>query len=159
MITLFRVDDRLVHGQVATKWVGRTQTNKIYIVDDQVAGDELMNSVCRGLAPQGTSVDCITVEKACTLLNKAADHPAYRAMVIVKTPQAALSMKEAGVRVDRLVVGGMQMRAGRTKFYRNISADGDERACMKRLGELGVEVVCQAVPDDAAIPVEELLRE
>lgn len=158
MITLVRVDDRLVHGQVATKWVGRTQTNKIYIVDDQVANDELMSSVCRGLAPQGTTVDVITLEKALTLLNKAADHPAYRAMVIVKTPQAVLTMKKGGVRIDKLVVGGMQMRPGRTKFYRNISADDAERECMRELETLGVSVVCQAVPDETPVPVGELLN-
>lgn len=158
MITVVRIDDRLVHGQVATKWVGRTQTNKIYVVDDQVANDPLMSSVCKGLAPQGASVDCITVEKACTLMNKVIDHPAYRAMVIIKTPQPVLEMKKAGVKIDKLVVGGMQMREGRAKFYRNISANENERECMRQLESLGVSVVCQVVPDDVPVPVLELLK-
>ena len=39
MISLVRIDDRLIHGQVVTQWVSRVKANKIIVVDDGVAKD------------------------------------------------------------------------------------------------------------------------
>src|SRR5690554_6550563 len=108
MIQLFRIDDRLVHGQVATKWVSRIDANKIYIVDDGVAADIMLSNICRTLAPRGTSVDVITVEQGITLLPKVQAHPQYRALIIVKVPETILQLKEGGVKIERLILGGMQ---------------------------------------------------
>jgi len=157
VIKLFRVDDRLVHGQVATKWVSRCDVNKIYIVDDEVAANEMLVQVSKQLAPRGTSVDVLTVERAAGLLPKAHAHPQYRVLVIVKVPGTILLLKEKGVEIDRLIVGGIQRNEMRRKFYRNIYASDQEREDMRRLIELGVEVICQATPDDTAVNAQTLL--
>ena len=157
MIKLFRVDDRLVHGQVATKWVSRSNANKIYIVDDEVAANSVLVGISKQLAPRGTSVDVITVQRAIELLPKVEAHPQYRALIIVKVPRTILLLVEGGVKVDRLIVGGIQRNEMRQKFYRNIYASAQEREDMRYLMEKGVDVVCQATPDDAAVNVRTLL--
>lgn len=157
MIKLFRVDDRLVHGQVATKWVSRVNANKIYIVDDGVAANEPLVKISQMLAPRGTSVDVITVEKAISLLPKADAHPQYRALIIVKYPETIVALKEGGVNVEKLIVGGIQRNSERTPFYRNIYASEGEREAMRKLIDLGVEVICQATPDDAPVDAKNIL--
>lgn len=157
MIQLFRVDDRLIHGQVATKWVSRYNANKIYIVDDGVAADTMLTNICRALAPRGTSVDVITVERGIDLLPKVIDHPQYRALVIVKLPETILRLLKGGVVVDELTVGGKQRNESREKFHRNIYANADEKDTMRELIRLGVKVVCQATPDERAVDAKTLL--
>lgn len=157
MIQLFRVDDRLVHGQVATKWVSRIDANKIYIVDDGVAADTMLSNICRTLAPRGASVDVITVERGIDLLPKVHSHPQYRALIIVKFPETILQLKEGGVPIERLIVGGMQRNESREKFHRNIYANSAEKDTMRKLIEAGVELICQATPDDRQVNAKSLL--
>ena len=48
-VKLVRVDDRLVHGQVMTSWLKFTGANKIMVVDDEVATNDLMKTVLGNL--------------------------------------------------------------------------------------------------------------
>ena len=44
-ITLARVDDRLVHGQVMQVWTKGHGTNAAYVIDDATAADEFMKEI------------------------------------------------------------------------------------------------------------------
>jgi mannose/fructose/N-acetylgalactosamine-specific phosphotransferase system component IIB len=68
---LVRIDDRLIHGQVVALWVKHLQAKRIVIVDDQVAKDVFLQTVLRGAAPPGISVEVATLEAA----PKALDRP------------------------------------------------------------------------------------
>ena len=63
-ITLVRVDHRLIHGQVITKWVKIAQAQKIIIVDDFLGQDEFMADIYRMAAPSGVEVAILTAEDA-----------------------------------------------------------------------------------------------
>ncbi len=41
-IVLCRIDSRLIHGQVVTKWVGQSQANRIAVVSDELDSDPFM---------------------------------------------------------------------------------------------------------------------
>ena len=44
-INLVRIDDRLIHGQVMTKWSKGMGTNAIYVIDDVTAADDFMKDI------------------------------------------------------------------------------------------------------------------
>ena len=52
-ISLFRIDFRLIHGQVIVKWLKQTPTDRIVIIDDQLAKDDFMADIYRMSAPRG----------------------------------------------------------------------------------------------------------
>ena len=147
-ICLVRVDDRLIHGQVVMTWVRATKANRIVVLDDGVAADPFMTMVCKSLAPTGTSVEIMTLAQAIEKIPLYHENDALRAIILVKTPKPVLELKLAGVKLDKMVIGGMGIREGRTKLYRNISADEQERGMIRQLINMGMEVVCQIVSDD-----------
>ena len=55
-IALIRIDSRLIHGQVITKWVKIAKANRIIIIDDELAQDDFMASIYTASAPKGISV-------------------------------------------------------------------------------------------------------
>ena len=63
-VSVFRIDDRLIHGQVVTSWITQTGSKKIIIIDDEVAKDTFNVRVVKALAPAGTKVIVYNVEKA-----------------------------------------------------------------------------------------------
>ena len=63
-LVLTRIDSRLIHGQVMTKWVNQVQANKIIVVSDELANDEFMRSIYLMSAPAGIEVVCLTEVQA-----------------------------------------------------------------------------------------------
>ena len=44
-ISVFRIDDRLIHGQVITAWIAYADAKTIIVADDKAAGDEFTQSL------------------------------------------------------------------------------------------------------------------
>ena len=60
---LARIDSRLLHGQVATAWTKTTGPNRIIVVSDGVAHDDLRKSMIREAAPPGVKANVVPVSK------------------------------------------------------------------------------------------------
>ena len=52
-IVLTRIDDRLIHGQVATVWSKATNCQRIIVCDDEVAKDKIRSTLLKQVAPAG----------------------------------------------------------------------------------------------------------
>ncbi len=61
-LALFRIDDRLIHGQVVTFWSRRLNINRIVIASDEVAQDSFLKKVLKMTAPPGMKVNVLTQE-------------------------------------------------------------------------------------------------
>jgi PTS system mannose-specific IIB component len=157
LISLVRIDDRLIHGQVVTQWVSRVKANRIIVVDDGVAKDPFMNTVMKSLAPSGTIVEVYSVADAIPKMIEYEKNENLRVIILTKVPQPLEQLFDGGVKIEKIVVGGMGIRAGRTKIFRNITADEAERAVFKSLLNKGVEIICQIVPDDISVDMKTAL--
>lgn len=108
-ITLARIDNRLLHGIVATQWAGRSGAQRIMIIDDGVANNELTKASMKLARPTGMAISIITLEKALNNF-KAGKYEDHNVFVIVKSPVTLESLSEAGVKIPELVVGGTTAR-------------------------------------------------
>src|SRR5258708_16976425 len=94
-VVLNRVDDRLIHGQVMTGWLGSRRANTIWIADDPAASNSMMLDIFRFAAPSGVKIEAFTIEKMAELLvdlNKGND----RIILITKGPQTFLRLLNKG---------------------------------------------------------------
>ncbi|WP_297183171.1 PTS sugar transporter subunit IIB [uncultured Enorma sp.] len=155
-IVLTRVDDRLVHGQVMTSWVKATGANKIMVVDDGVAEDELMKTVLKGVVPSQVKLGIFSVAKAVDRMVKGFKDT-DKVIMLVKTPETVWRMQEAGVDFKTLNIGGMGIRSDRTTLYQNIAASESERAAIKSLIDAGCAVTIQITADDSKVDVSKHL--
>ncbi|WP_086347809.1 PTS system mannose/fructose/N-acetylgalactosamine-transporter subunit IIB [Candidatus Enterococcus clewellii] len=69
MISMIRIDDRLVHGQVAVKWSKQLGISRIIVVSDSIAQNEIQVSALKMAAPSGVKVAVLSLEKAISILN------------------------------------------------------------------------------------------
>ena len=46
-----RIDDRMIHGQVATQWTNQLSANRIMVINNEVANDDVKKAVVRLAAP------------------------------------------------------------------------------------------------------------
>ncbi|MBS6180469.1 PTS sugar transporter subunit IIB [[Clostridium] innocuum] len=155
-VVLFRIDDRLIHGQVVTGWLKTTSANKIYIVDDQLKNDTMMKIVLKNAAPTGTNVFIQSVDECAKALQKPAKDD-EKIIILSKFPDVFEKLIDSGIQIPTIILGGMGLRDDRKKFYKNIAANDSELCCMQRIISKGTEIIYQLVPDEPSKNIKSLL--
>lgn len=156
-IVLTRVDSRLIHGQVMTKWVNQVQANKIVVVSDELANDEFMRSIYLMSAPTGVEVVCVTEAQAAE--SYAADvFGAGNVLLLLPSLKALKSVYDQGVKVESAQVGGLGGGPERKVVFQNITLDDADAAILAELAADGVKIVFQTIPEDAPQDVDAILK-
>lgn len=156
-IVLCRIDSRLIHGQVMTKWVNQSGANKIVVVSDSLAADEFMLEIYLQAAPAGIKVECYSRADA---VKHWTQEQFCSGKVLLLLPDLA-SMEqvyEQGIRVTDIQVGGLGGSPGRKVVFQNITLDDKDVEILKHLQEAGVTVIFQTIPEDVPQGLEAILK-
>lgn len=154
-LKLVDIDDRLIHGQVATTWIPDFGIESAIIVSDKVANDPVQKSVA-GLAVPNIKVNVFGVQKFIDVLKKTELKKAT--MVLFTNPIDALELKKNGLDFNYLNVSGMRFNDQRTRLHKNMSVTKEEKEAFEELINMGVEVWMQTTTRDSKEPVSELLK-
>lgn len=155
-ICLIRVDDRLIHGQVTVGWRQHLHFDTICVIDDTLAADPFLADVLRLSAPTGIAVYLSTIPNATNTLNKIKGN---RTLVLLKTPQIALKLHQAGLHIQTLNVGNIADAPGRKRVYKSISLGPAEIAALDELTRQNVQIFFQQTPEERAIPWNDIKRQ
>jgi mannose/fructose/N-acetylgalactosamine-specific phosphotransferase system component IIB len=150
-LRLVRIDDRLIHGQVVAVWLRALGAQRIVIVDDATAKDPFLSEVLTLAAPQGVPVEVHAVADGAVRLIELARTP-EPVMVLARSPRTILGLRQAGVPIEVVDLGGMGSGPGRRRLHKTISVSPDELRELRELEQLGTRVEVQIVADDRPIP-------
>ena len=151
-VVLARIDDRLIHGQVMSKWSQKLGFSEVLIVDNQLVDDAFTCKFMRSIAPKSMVVNIGTEDASARYLM--GDDNGAKLCVLAKTPQVFERLIEAGVEFKEIMLGGMGSKKGRTSLIRNASASPEERESFKRLIAKGIRVFYQDIPETRATDFE-----
>lgn len=154
-LKLVDIDDRLIHGQVATTWIPDYGIESAIIVSDKVANDPVQKSVA-GLAVPNIKVSVFGVEKFIDVLKKTQLKKAT--MVLFTNPIDALTLKKNGLDFNYLNVSGMRFNDERTRLHKNMSVTKEEKEAFEELIGMGVECWMQTTTRDTKEAVADLLK-
>lgn len=154
-----RVDERLVHGQIMTSWSKHLQLKRIVIVDDVVAKDDFMATVLTMSAPAGITIDILSVADAAAKVQS--DTGDEKTLLLFKRIPAALELAQAlkgtPQALTELNVGNVGSVPGRVQMTKNVFLSDEEKAQLKELQGLGVNVFLQMLYTDPVTKAEEVL--
>ena len=154
---LARVDSRLLHGQVATSWTKKTNPNRIIVVSDGVAHDELRKKLITEAAPPGVKSNVIPIHK----MIEVAKDPRFgntKALLLFETPQDVLKAVEGGVEIKELNIGSMAHSVGKVVVNKAIAMGTDDVKTFEALKEKGIKFDVRKVPADAKESMDEILK-
>ncbi len=146
MISLIRIDDRLIHGQVMAVWARVLSIDHILVADDAVAADAFSQQIMRLAMPPNMRLSVAGIAAAAGML-KIAEVDASRTLVLLKSVQAAVHLYELHA-FRNLNVGGIGMTPGRQSLWRSIAASPAEVELLGNLRRSGVDVYLQMIPSD-----------
>ena len=155
---LWRIDDRLIHGQVATRWTKETGVNRIIVVNDQVVKDKTRSTMLKQAVPPGVTAHVVSVDKMMRVYN----NPEYaddKVMLLFTNPTDALELVRRGVPVKSINIGGMAYKEGRTMLDTSVSVDAKDVEAFKELDSKGIELEVRKVASDKKVPVLSLIAE
>jgi len=146
MICLYRVDDRLIHGQVQTTWIASTGTQAILIIDDKTKDDIIAQQILKAVKPPGISLKTVSEGEALAALEEALESP-KQTMVLFKELETAGRLAKQGYTFDALNIGPVSAKTGAKSVGRNAHLTEAEMEVADDLSAAGVAVYLQLTPD------------
>jgi D-glucosaminate PTS system EIIB component len=156
-IVLCRIDSRLIHGQVMTKWVNQSGAEKIVVIDDHFADDEFLKEVCLMSAPVGLDVVCYSKKEG---IQEYAANGFGSDKVLLLLPGLAQmkNVYDQGIRISKIQVGGLGGAPNRKVVFQNITLDDADVEILRYFQQEGVEVIFQTIPEDMPQDLDNILK-
>ncbi|MCY8012361.1 mannose/fructose/sorbose PTS transporter subunit IIB [Bacillus haynesii] len=156
-IVLARIDDRFIHGQVLTRWIKIHAADRIIVVSDEVAQDEMRKTLILSVAPSNVKASAVSISK----MAKAFHSPRYEdttAMLLFENPGDIVSLIEASVPIETVNVGGMRFENNRRQITKSVSVTEKDIKAFEQLQELGVKLELRQLPSDSSEDFMQILR-
>lgn len=157
-LLLARIDDRLIHGQVAFGWGRSLRPTLFLVVSDALRASSDRAELCLLGVPDGARGRVASVEEALSSEVRA-EIERERSLLLVPGTADAVRLVEAGFPLEELNVGGLHHAAGKREVLPYVFLDDDDRRRLAAIAARGVRVYAQDLPSNAAHPLESLIRE
>lgn len=156
-IVLTRIDSRLIHGQVMTKWVNQSNANKIVVVSDELAKDEFMLEIYLLSAPAGVKVECYS--KSDAVKNWKEDQFGNgKVLLLLPNLESMKVVYEGGIKVPNIQIGGLGGAPNRKVVFQNITLDNADVSILTYLKEQGVNIIFQTIPEDIPQSFDSIIK-
>jgi PTS system mannose-specific IIB component len=152
-VVLNRVDDRLIHGQVMTGWLGLRRANTIWIADDGVASNPMMLDIFRFAAPSGIKMEAFTIDRIAERLGRLSSG-SDRIILLAKVPKTFLRLMEKGYRPSDINYGAMAYKPKSCNVASNCDLSPEEIEDSEKLHQQGIRIWIQLVPFGGQKPIE-----
>jgi len=156
-IRLARIDDRLIHGQVATTWAKQTGINRIIVVSDEAARDQLRKFLLLEAAPPGIISNVIPTAKFLEVFDQGLLQN-QKIMLLFTNPQDVEILLRGGLKLHSLNIGGMRFTAGKRMITNFVSIDDQDVEAFRYIHSQGVELEVRKVPTDRKVHLMDLLE-
>ena len=155
---LWRIDDRLIHGQVATRWTKETGVKRIIVVNDNVVKDKTRATMLKQAVPPGVTAHVVSVDKMMRVYNNP-EYAGEKVMLLFTNPTDALELVRRGVPIQSINIGGMAYKEGRVMLDMSVSVDEKDIEAFRELDSRGIELEVRKVASDKKVPVLQLIAE
>jgi len=155
-IVLTRIDNRLIHGQVATQWSSTVGANLLLVANDKVSTDQFRQSLMDMAAPSYAKTRYFSLQKTIDVIHKAS--PAQKIFIICESPSDVLALVEGGVPIKKVNIGNMHMSEGKRQVAKTVAVDDKDVDAFRKLQEKGIELEIRKVPSEGSEKVSKLFK-
>lgn len=155
-LALYRIDDRLIHGQVVVGWGQPFNIRFIVLVDDTVAGSDWEQELYRAGVPPEMELVFETVDDAARRLGEF-ESRADAGILLTADVDTMQRLIDASGAVRKVNLGGIHHRAGRAPKLRYVFLTPAEEAALRAMADRGVTVTAQDVPSAEPVPLARIL--
>lgn len=156
-VKLFRVDDRLVHGQVVVGWGQPLGVRLVILVDDEVSAEEWEQDLYRTTMPPGMELIIASLDQAAQQLPRWHADKRRSVLLTAGIPAMLRLAREHPEIVTEINLGGLHHRPDRHRRLPYIYLTDDELRDLREASEAGVRITAQDLPRTVKVPVKDLV--
>ena len=158
MIKLLRIDDRLLHGQVAFAWTKNQGIHLIYVLSDVVVNDEITKMTLGIAKPYGTKLSVYAVDEGIEELKKHVNTN-KNVMIIINNVKDAHRIVSAIPEIRAVNFGGIKEKPGveSKRYTGSVTLTVEDIEICKQMAEMGVAMEIKAVPDEKGKSLNDML--
>lgn len=155
-IVATRIDNRLLHGIVATQWSHVVGCTRLMVIDDAVANDPISKEGMKLARPAGVALSIITEE---TALNNFKIHKYDRdkVFIVTKNPKVLLTLLEQGEKIPKVNVGGTVQIPDGIKLSARAMASPEDLEVYRAISAKGVPIGVQYIPADKDVNLKTIV--
>lgn len=143
-----RIDERLIHGQVAMVWTNTVGATRIVVVNDEAVKDEMIIAGLKMAKPAGVKLSILSKKRA---IEKFAEK-AYqddKVFLITKNVADMTELLEGGVPVKAVNVGNVAQREGSSRIKNSVNLTQEDVKQIRKMVEDGIAVTAQMIPNES----------
>jgi len=158
-VSIARVDERLIHGQVMTSLSKRSGANAIFISDDDISKDEFMKTIFISAGGRtGLSVKILSIDDTIRYWEEK-QFENFSVILLTKNIKSIYELIKKGLPVDELNLGGIAKRPSTTYVIKSVAIDKEAAQMLKELNEnYKVTVYFQTVPSSQKVDLSSALK-
>ncbi|MFC6170642.1 PTS system mannose/fructose/N-acetylgalactosamine-transporter subunit IIB [Loigolactobacillus jiayinensis] len=143
-----RIDERLIHGQVATVWTRLSGAERIVVVNDKAVKDDMQIGVLKMARPQGIKLTIMSVRRAIYTFSQGryADEKIF---LLTQNIQDMAALIAGGIKTEQVNVGNIAPHEGTKQIKASVYLNEQDIADVKLMIEQGVKVTAQMVPTES----------
>lgn len=148
-MTLVRIDNRLIHGQIIETWLPYTGAKIVIVAEDSLARDDLQQEIMALAIPQTVESYFVTIEKLADEVDRLSGVAEESSILVLFAN--CLDAKRAfdcGFGFTMLNVGNVHYSPGKKQISPSVALSDDDESCLKQLSKRGVELDFRCVPND-----------
>ncbi|MDR1794093.1 MAG: PTS sugar transporter subunit IIB [Erysipelotrichaceae bacterium] len=150
-ISVLRIDDRLIHGQIVTRWVSYANAKTILVADDKAAKDATLQMLLKLAVPSGVTLKIASIEEAAKAVSESTSDE--KILLITRNPAETLRLLQLGVSVPSINVGNIsnsKSEVGRKKMLDYIYFEPQDANALQKIAEMNVALDVRAIPDESS---------
>ncbi len=153
-----RIDNRLLHGIVATQWAPQSGASRVMVIDDTVAEDPVLKESMKLGRPSGMAISIISKKTALTNF-KAGKYDAQKVFIVSKTPEIYLQLLKQNIQIPEIILGGTVVPEENTalKVSKRAYILEDQFDVYKEILKTGSRIFAKFVPSDKDIDLATLI--
>ena len=156
-VQLFRIDDRLIHGQVVIGWAKSLNCQRIVLCDNDVAINEWERELYTSSLLEKMESFFFTTKQTASYLSDNG-HDQKRTIVLVKSPKIVLEVIDSGYKPLVVNLGGLHHTPERQKYLPYIYLSKEEIGDLKSITSRGIPVFCQDIPTGKKYNIDQLIK-
>ncbi len=158
MVITCRVDERLLHGQVAVTWISDLAPDSILIANDEIMENEMAKMALKMVKPAGVNLAIRSVDAGADVLNDPRAEK-LKIFVIVRTLKDALRLAQKTKCIHKVNIGGVKKKGGSKLVAAAVYLNDEDLDTLQQLNEQVEEVEFRMIPTDSPKSADEVLKE
>jgi mannose/fructose/N-acetylgalactosamine-specific phosphotransferase system component IIB len=156
-ILLFRVDERLIHGQVVVGWGAQLRPERFVVVDLELPGSAWEQELYLLGVPKGAEAVFVSPDDAAERLADWEASPIRTLLLTRDLPTMLAMARHGGMSGRRVNLGGIHFQSGREEVLPYLFLDEADRSDLKALVKEGVTVTARDLPGSHEVGLDALM--